>query len=275
MKTSSGPRSDASGRALGSVSDSRPDSAEFDSVVVAGIRIANLTESQALDRITRMVLEPGPHYMVVVNASKAVAAQRDEKLREIVSGADLVTADGMSVVWGSWILGKPLMERVTGIDVFERLTAVAAAEGLSVYLLGASQASVQGVIERIADENPTLRIAGFHHGYFKSDESTEVAQEIRRSGADLLFVAMGTPVQEYWIHDYLPQTGAKFALGVGGAFDHVSRRSKRAPRWMQRSGLEWLYRLLSEPRRLWRRYLFGNTRFMWLIISQALTSNDR
>jgi N-acetylglucosaminyldiphosphoundecaprenol N-acetyl-beta-D-mannosaminyltransferase len=209
--------------------------------------------------------------MVVVNASKTVLARRDARLRQIISRADLVTADGMSVVVGSRLVGQPLKERVTGIDLFERMLERAAGLGLSVYLLGASEASLRGVVERLAGKFPDLRIAGFRNGYFEAEESPAVADGIRRSGADLLFVAMGTPAQEYWIASNLKATGVKFALGVGGAFDHVSGRVRRAPRWMQRAGLEWLHRLLCEPRRLWRRYLIGNAAFTWLILRQIVS----
>jgi len=208
--------------------------------------------------------------MAVVNAAKVVAASRDEKLRRALKEADLVTADGMSVVWASYVLGEPLKERVTGIDLFERLVEHAASERLSVYFLGAREESVRGVVERFGERHPNLIIAGYRDGYFRPSESAAVAEAIKRSRADLLFVAMGSPAQEYWIAANLARTGARFALGVGGSFDHLSGLARRAPAWMQRSGLEWFYRFLREPRRLWRRYLIGNAIFIWLVGKQAL-----
>ena len=207
--------------------------------------------------------------MAVVNAAKVVAASRDEKLRRVLAEADLVTADGMSVVWASYVLGQPLKQRVTGIDLFERLVEHAARVGLSVYFLGARENSVRGVVERFVSHHPNLLVAGYRDGYFHPSESASVAEVIKQSRADLLFVAMGSPAQEYWIATNLVPSGARFALGVGGSFDHLSGLSRRAPRWMQRIGLEWFYRFLREPRRLWRRYLIGNAAFIGLVIKQV------
>lgn len=236
---------------------------------IAGIDVNNLTEVEAVAAIDGLLADGEPHYMCVVNASKVVAASRDEKLRRMITGADIITADGMSVVWASRLLGQPLPERVTGIDMFERLVEHAARRGLSIYLLGAREQSVRGVIDRFTAKYPDLRVAGYRNGYFDAEESEKIAGEINNSGADLLFVAMGSPAQEYWISANLAHTGVRFALGVGGSFDHLSGHARRAPLWMRRAGLEWFYRLLSEPRRLWRRYLIGNTRFVHLIAKQA------
>ena len=244
-------------------------------VTVAGIPVDNLSEDEAVAVIDRLISEGGSHYGTVVNAAKLVAADRDERLKRLLHEADLVTADGMSVVWASRLLGQGLKERVTGIDLFERLVEHAASARLSVYFLGAQEESVGGVVELFTNRYPTLRIAGYHNGYFDSSECGSVCEVIRRSGADLLFVAMGSPKQEHWIASNVALTGAGFALGVGGSFDHFSGLVRRAPKWMQRSGLEWLHRLLQEPRRLWRRYLLGNTAFIWLVIRQRLRSRRR
>ncbi|HVG18587.1 MAG TPA: WecB/TagA/CpsF family glycosyltransferase, partial [Blastocatellia bacterium] len=134
---------------------------------------------------------------------------------------------------------------------------------------GARDEAVRRLVERFTLRHPGLRLAGYRNGYFHPSESSAVAETIRRSRADLLFVAMGSPAQEYWIASNLASTGARFALGVGGSFDHLSGLARRAPRWMRRAGFEWLYRLLREPRRLWRRYLVGNTAFVWLVIKQV------
>jgi N-acetylglucosaminyldiphosphoundecaprenol N-acetyl-beta-D-mannosaminyltransferase len=240
-------------------------------VNVAGVEVDNLNEAEAIAAIARLMESAGPHYLCVINAAKAVAASRDDRLRAALAGAALVTADGMSVVWAARLLGKRLRERVTGIDLFERLVAQAAARGWAVYFFGAREEAVRGVVERFTREHAGLRVAGWRDGYFDPAESAAVAETIRRSGADLVFVAMGSPAQEYWIAANLERTGARFAMGVGGSFDHLSGRKPRAPRWMQRGGLEWLYRLLREPRRLWRRYLLGNAQFIRLVVAQMLS----
>jgi N-acetylglucosaminyldiphosphoundecaprenol N-acetyl-beta-D-mannosaminyltransferase len=239
-------------------------------ITVAGIAIDNLTYSEAIELIDRLITSGGHHYMVVVNAAKVVAANRSQPLRSMINSADLVAADGMSVVWASRLLGRPLKARVTGIDLFEQLVAYAARRALSVYFLGARETSVRALVRRLTQHHPTLRVAGYRNGYFDPSASCQVADEIRRSAADLLFVAMGSPAQENWIASNLARSGVRFALGVGGSFDHLSGLARRAPLWMQRLGLEWFYRLAREPRRLWRRYLIGNTLFIWLVAKQLL-----
>jgi N-acetylglucosaminyldiphosphoundecaprenol N-acetyl-beta-D-mannosaminyltransferase len=236
---------------------------------IAGVRVDNLSEDETVAAINDLLDDGAPHYICVVNAAKVVAARGDEKLRRALDKADIVTADGMSVVWASRMLAQPLKQRVTGIDLFARLVAHAASRELSVYFFGARDEAVRGVVKRFTTEHPGLRVAGFRNGYFDATESIAIADAIKQSGADLLFVAMGSPAQEYWISENLARTGVRFALGVGGSFDHLSGLQRRAPQWMQRAGFEWFYRLLREPRRLWRRYLIGNTAFIALIIRQA------
>jgi N-acetylglucosaminyldiphosphoundecaprenol N-acetyl-beta-D-mannosaminyltransferase len=236
--------------------------------LIGGIKVHKLSEEETLERITCLIEQGGAHYLTVVNAAKIVSAQSDEALREILHKADIVTADGMSVVWASHLLGEPLQQRVTGIDLFERLIGSAAERQWSVYFFGAREEAVTKVVEVFKGRFPKLRLAGFRNGYFTPQENQAIVEEIRRSRADLLFVAMGSPAQEKWIAANLQQTGAHFALGVGGSFDHLAGFVRRAPRWMQEAGLEWLHRLLLEPQRLWRRYLIGNTRFIWLVVKQ-------
>jgi N-acetylglucosaminyldiphosphoundecaprenol N-acetyl-beta-D-mannosaminyltransferase len=241
----------------------------YETSPIAGIDVHNLSEDEAVTAVDGLLRDGRPHYAAVVNAAKIVAASRDDKLRQALKRADLVTADGMSVVWASYVLGRRLKQRVTGIDLFERLVEHAARAGLSVYFLGARDEAVRRLVERFTSRHPGLRLAGYRNGYFHPSESSDIADAIKQSGADLLFVAMGSPAQEYWIASNLPRTGARFALGVGGSFDHLSGLARRAPRWMQKFGLEWLHRLAREPRRMWRRYLIGNTAFIWLVIKQV------
>lgn len=242
---------------------------------ICGVEVANLTEDEAISFIDRLVDETGPHYGAVVNAAKIVAASKDPVLKRALLEADLITADGMSIVWASRLFGQPLKQRVTGIALFERLVERAAERGWSVYFLGAREESVRRLAEVFMKSHPTLGIAGWRNGYFDASEAESVAEAIRASKADLLFVAMGSPVQELWIASNLERAGVRFAMGVGGSFDHVSGFARRAPGWMQQAGLEWLYRLVREPRRLWRRYLIGNSVFTWLVVRQRLWGNSR
>ncbi len=242
---------------------------------IAGIKVHNLSEDEAVEKIASLITQDGSHYMAVVNAAKIVGATRDEQLRRILMEADIVTADGMSVVWASRLLGPPLKQRVTGIDLFERLVHSAAERNWSVYFFGARDEAVTKVVEVFKARFPNLRVAGFRNGYFAPQENSAIVEEIKQSKADLLFVAMGSPAQEKWIAANFKQTGVHFALGVGGSFDHIAGLVRRAPRWMQQAGLEWLHRLLLEPHRLWRRYLVGNTRFIWLVLKQRIQESKR
>ena len=239
-------------------------------LIIAGIPIANLSEDETVARIDELISLGGPHYGAVVNAAKLVAAERDPELKRALVDADFVTADGMSVVWAARLMGKPLRQRVTGIDLFERLLTHAEEQGFSVYFLGAREDSVRGAVESSKRSHPSLTIAGYRDGYFEESQNGLVCDEIMRSCADLLFVAMGSPKQELWIASHILATGVRFALGVGGSFDHLSGKVRRAPVWMQKSGLEWLHRFMQEPTRLWRRYLIGNSEFIILIVKQLI-----
>lgn len=241
-----------------------------DRVLVGGIGVDNLSRDEAIEAVAGLLRAGGSYYAAVVNAAKLVLAQREPRLRRILLDAALVTADGMSVVWASRLLGRPLKERVTGIDLFERLVGYAADQSLPVYFLGAQEESVQAVVESFRKRFSKLIVAGYRNGYFEKHQTAQVARAIEASGADLLFVAMGSPAQELWIAENLVRTSVRFAMGVGGSFDHLSGRSRRAPHWMQATGLEWLYRLAREPRRLWRRYLVGNALFVWLVAKQLI-----
>jgi len=201
---------------------------------------------------------------VVVNVAKVVRLQRDAALAASVRACDIVNVDGMGVVWGARLLGIPVPERVAGVDLFHRLLALADAKGLPVYLLGATQEVVERVVAVAAARYPRLLIAGYHHGYFWDDERT-VVDDIRRSGARMLFVAITSPRKENFINHWKAQLGVDFVMGVGGTFDVVAGKVKRAPPWMQRSGLEWAFRVIQEPGRMWKRYLSTNSRFLAML----------
>lgn len=236
----------------------------FSDLVICSIRVEAIDEAAALDRIESMIATGRPHLMVVVNASKLVLASENPELQRIISSADLVTADGMSVVWGARVLGSRLPGRVTGIDTMERLVARAADCGWRVFFLGAKQEALDGAISVLKARHPSLVVAGSHNGYFAGREDAIVTM-VREAKPHLLFAAMGSPAQELFLSSNLARLAVPFSLGVGGSLDHVAGISRRAPVWMQRIGMEWLYRFASEPRRLWRRYLIGNTRFALLL----------
>jgi N-acetylglucosaminyldiphosphoundecaprenol N-acetyl-beta-D-mannosaminyltransferase len=206
----------------------------------------------------------------VVNAAKIVRLRRDQLLRESLLDCDLIVADGQSVVWASRLLRAPLPERVAGIDLFERLLQHADAEGASVYLLGARPAVLAALRERILERYPAIRIAGTRDGYFDPADSAAVASEIAAAGADMLFLGITTPKKEIFLGTYGDRLGVPVLHGVGGSFDVLAGMTKRAPLRWQRAGLEWFYRLLQEPRRLWRRYLTTNTAFVGLTLAELV-----
>lgn len=195
-----------------------------------------------------------------INVAKLVHMQSDPALARSVTRCDLVNIDGMGVVWAARLLGHRVPERVAGVDLFDRLLQEAANRGFPVFLLGATQAVVGATALRCAERYPGLRLAGHHHGYFWDNEAA-VVEKIRASGARLLFVAITSPRKENFIHRWQADLGVDFVMGVGGSFDVVAGKVRRAPAWMRSAGLEWLFRVLQEPRRMWRRYLVTNARF--------------
>jgi len=201
---------------------------------------------------------------VVVNVAKLVNAQTDEQLAESVRACDIVNIDGMGVVWAARALGFDVAERVAGVDLFGSLLGVAAHRGFPVFLLGAKPEIVAEVAKRSAESYPGLRISGAHHGYFWDDERA-VVEQIRESGARLLFVAITSPKKEKFINRWRDELGVDFVMGVGGTFDVVAGKVKRAPQWVQRAGMEWLFRVLQEPGRMWKRYLVTNSKFAGML----------
>ena len=235
-------------------------------VEMFGIEIDALTMDQTIDAVRELVRAGTPHQHVVVNAAKVVALQRDERLRDIINSCDLVNADGTSIVMAARFLQRPIPERVTGIDLFMELMGVAAREGWSVYLLGATEAVVAATAATLSEQHPNLKIAGFHHGFWQDD--AEMVATIRAAAPTLLLLAIPSPRKEYWLSEHLRDLAVPFVMGVGGSFDIVAGKTSRAPQLMQRLGLEWLWRLAQEPRRMLWRYVRGNTIFVVLTIRE-------
>ncbi|NCT83626.1 MAG: WecB/TagA/CpsF family glycosyltransferase [Comamonadaceae bacterium] len=230
-----------------------------------GCHVDNLSMEETLQVIDGFIRSGRPHQHVVVNVDKIVKAQHDEELRRIINDCALINADGMPVVWASRWLGKPLKERVAGVDLFEALMGRAAQTGWRVYLLGARDEVVQGVKRLYERKYPGLTVAGARDGYWPAGEDEAVAQQIAAARPDILFVAISSPRKEQFLGRYQAMMKVPFAMGVGGTFDVAVGRVKRAPVWMQRSGLEWFYRFLQEPRRMFRRYFIEDMAFLGLL----------
>lgn len=215
-----------------------------------GVRVDPVSMAEAVDRIRAHLAGGPPGTVVTLNAVMLGRAARDERFRAIVNAAALVTPDGAGTLLVARILERRLPERVAGVDLTDRLCGMCARHGYRVFLLGAAPGVAEEAARRLAARHPGLVVAGTGHGYGALDDPA-LAARIRRARPDLLVVALGSPRQEIWLDRWLPHTGARIGIGVGGALDVFAGRSPRAPEWMRRRGLEWLYRLLRQPRR-WR-----------------------
>ncbi|MDR1206417.1 MAG: WecB/TagA/CpsF family glycosyltransferase [Peptococcaceae bacterium] len=225
---------------------------ETRTVNILGAPVAKLTMEETLGFLEAMLEKGKPGQIVTANAEILYKASRNPAYLSILRNAALVTADGSGALWASKYLGDPIAERVTGVDLFQALLPLAAEKKWSVYFLGAEQAVLDLMIHKIRGQYPELPIAGQRNGYFSRDEQQALAGEIHDSRARILFAAMGFPRQEEFIARYLEPMGVCVAIGVGGSFDVLAGKAPRAPDWFARHGLEWLYRLFKEPRRLKR-----------------------
>jgi N-acetylglucosaminyldiphosphoundecaprenol N-acetyl-beta-D-mannosaminyltransferase len=235
-----------------------------------GLEIDALSMEEVLVRARRAMADRTRLLVGVVNAAKIVHMRTDDLLRNSLLEADLLLADGQSVVWASRLLHRPLPERVTGIDLFQRLLELADGNGRSVYFLGARTDVLEQMLNGVTRRFPGLRIAGARNGYFGAAESAAVARGIAGSGADMLFLGMPSPTKEIFLARFADGLDVPILHGVGGSFDVMAGVTPRAPRLWQRLGAEWAFRLLQEPRRLWRRYWSTNTAFIALTIGEFI-----
>lgn len=218
-----------------------------------GYNLYPLTFDQAKKKIIEFLNDNKKRIITPINPEKIVKSLYDEKLKYILLNSDLLLPDGYGIIFASKLLGIKLKERITGIDMFEALIEYGDKNGLSIYFLGAKEESVKGVVERVKKEFSGVKVAGFHNGFFK--DYKEVIEDLKDKNIDILFVAMGSPKQEYFIIDNLEYINAKISMGVGGSFDVFSGRVKRAPKFIRNLGLEWFYRFILEPRKRFPRVL--------------------
>jgi len=241
------------------------------SITILGIPFDNVTAEEALDQIDEMIASRRPHYLATANVDFLVQARNDVELRRILLDADLVLCDGTPLLWVSRLLGNPLPERVAGADIVPRLLQLAAERKYRLFLLGATPDSVNRATENLRDAYPGLPIAGYYSPPFNKlieMDHEEIKARILAAKPDLLLVSFGCPKQEKWIAMHYRTLGVPVAVGVGATIDFLAGKVPRAPMWMRNSGLEWVYRLIQEPRRLFRRYIKDLWIFSWSFFAQ-------
>jgi N-acetylglucosaminyldiphosphoundecaprenol N-acetyl-beta-D-mannosaminyltransferase len=230
-----------------------------------GLSFDAVTMETAVARCLELCWGPRiSHTVITANASHLCMLRRDPELARACRAADLTVADGMSVVWALRASGLPSPERVAGVDLMARLLAAAGEHGLRVYFLGARREVVTTLVEKACVQHPGMKLAGFRDGYFDPDVHLDIVEEIRASRAHILFVGMPSPFKETWCERYRLRLDVPVIMGVGGSFDVLAGFIRRAPHCVQQLGLEWFWRLLMEPRKLWKRYLTTNLEFIWL-----------
>jgi N-acetylglucosaminyldiphosphoundecaprenol N-acetyl-beta-D-mannosaminyltransferase len=237
-------------------------------ISICDIPVDSLTMQETIGLIDKAIVQQRPIHHVVINAAKVVNAQKDAELKESIVSCDIINADGQAIVWASRFLNRGLPERVAGIDIMANLVQLAAEKKYKIFFLGAKEEVVKKVVGVYGERYGKAIIAGYRNGYFNKEEEGDVARQIAESGASILFVAMSSPKKEIFLNTYKEVIRTPFIMGVGGSFDVVSGLVKRAPTWMQKTGLEWFYRVIQEPGRMWKRYLFGNSEFIYLVLKE-------
>ncbi len=231
------------------------------------IPLDNLSMSETIDKINYAIINNNQIHHCVINAGKVVNMQDDKILKESVINSDIINADGMGVVWAARFLGYKIKERVAGIDLMENLVELSHRENYKCFFLGAKQEVVEKVVNYYTKKYSDKIIAGYRNGYFNEIDEEDVIKQIKKTKANLLFVAITSPKKEIFLNKYKNELNeVSLIMGVGGSFDVISGISKRAPKFMQKIGLEWFFRFIQEPSRMWRRYLIGNLRFLFLIL---------
>jgi N-acetylglucosaminyldiphosphoundecaprenol N-acetyl-beta-D-mannosaminyltransferase len=250
------------------------------SATIAGVRIDARSFDEVVDEIVAHARAGGaPAYIVTPNTHHVTLLQSDAEFRRIYDEAFLVVPDGVPLLWAGKLLGEPLSGRVNGTDLFETLCAKAAQYDLRVFLLGGRAGAAEAARAVLEARNPGLNVCGTYCppvGFeTRPDECAGILTAINAVQPHLLFVGLGAPKQEKWMHDNRAQLNVPMSLGIGVSFEFVGGVVRRAPVWMRRSGLEWFYRLISEPKRMWKRYLVCNVVFCVLVARQFVSSAAR
>jgi len=222
-----------------------------------------------------LIQQGGSHRYMAINIHKVALFQKRPELCRIANDSDLVTADGLPVVWVSRLMGRPLKARVTGMDLMEKLIPLASERGYRVYFLGAKPDALARLMKRYKKEYPSLQIAGSADGYWSARQEPEVVRKIHDARPDLLFLGISSPRKELFLDRHIQELEVPFSMGVGGAFDVIAGVTRRAPGWMQDAGLEWFWRIMQEPVRMSKRYLVDGIRFALATIQELLAARQK
>lgn len=244
----------------------------LESLPLLGVRVHRVTMEETLAAIDRFICEGGPHQVVTLDASMCVTAREDAELRRIVQTAALVTPDSAGVLWACRRAGRPLPQRVSGVEIVERLCALSPQKGYRLFFLGAAPGVAEAAAETMRARYPGCQVVGTRDGFFTPADEVGILEQIRAARPDILCVALGIPKQEKWIARHRDTLGVPVLIGVGGTFDVFSGKVQRAPRWMQQRNLEWLYRLLRNPRKIGK--VLTLPKFVWMTLRSRSASRD-
>ena len=241
-----------------------------DKITILGIPVDNLTMGDTIEQIMACLKSTLSRQVCFLNADCANIAYRDKSYMDVLKNSHICLADGIGLKIAGKLLKKEVKQNVNGTDLFPFLCEALSGSGKKIFFLGARPGIADGVADWIRENHPDVMVAGFHHGFFSPEEEPAVISRIKDSDADLLLAAFGAPRQDIWISEHIHETGVKVGIGVGGLFDFFSGRIERAPLWMREIGMEWLYRFIQEPGRLWKRYFIGNGVFLYRVMIEKM-----
>jgi len=239
-------------------------------VNILGFDVDRITWNELLEKIDGFVKSRKPHKIILLNPYLLLEAKKHPDYAQYIRECDIVTADGIGLLIAGRLYGKPFPERVTGTDLMPKLAELGAKKGWKFYFLGSMPGVAEKAHQNLKKKYPGFRVVGVHDGYFSENEEKKIVNDIKGKKPDILMVCMGALKQERFIKKYQDKINIPLAFGIGALFDFYACKFKRAPKWMQNSGLEWLFRLIQEPRRLWKRYLIGNFVFMFAVFKEYL-----
>lgn len=247
-------------------------------VNICGVEIDNISFQETINNISGILEKEKNIFITTPNVHHIILLQKDQEFKKIYQEASLVLADGMPLIWASKFLGTPLKEKVSGSDLVPEICKFAAKKGYRLFFLGGRSGAVEKARENLIKIYPQIKIVGVYSPPFGFENNTEenekIVEMIKNARPEILLVGLGAPKQEKWIYRHYKETDVPVSIGVGVTFEFISGMVKRAPKWMQRVGLEWSWRLIMEPKRLWKRYLVWDVEFFWLVLKQKIRSKQ-